>query len=226
MTTETVEETDEIEEDCYVPRFGKNTSDVYEMPVTAISELSTVVQEILPLFCTKFGYTNLAQHFIPTSGVPGKILPRRIPAHYRQDVEEQLQEMLTEGIITESSSPWMAPMVFVKKKTGGVRLCVDYRELNKQTHKDAYPLPQPDEVQDRLAGSRVFFTLDLHSGYWQLPINRNDKYKTAFSPGPGRDCSSLLDCHLACQELQVPSSGSWTRSFKAFHSLQHIWMTS
>ena len=69
------------------------------------------------------------------------------------------------GIIEESSSPWMAPMVFVPKENGELRLCVDYRELNKRTVKDAYPLPRPDEAQDRLSGSSIFSTLDLQHGY-------------------------------------------------------------
>ncbi|KAL5491894.1 hypothetical protein EMCRGX_G017263 [Ephydatia muelleri] len=89
------------------------------------------------------------------------------------------------GIIEESSSPWMAPAVYVKKKTGEIRLCVDYRALNKQTTKDAYPLPLPDEVQDRLCGCTIFSTLDLRSGYWQVPIAPSDVEKTAFCPGPG-----------------------------------------
>ncbi|KAL5494348.1 hypothetical protein EMCRGX_G015661 [Ephydatia muelleri] len=87
--------------------------------------------------------------------------PRRVPAEYRAEVEGLLKEMLQEGIIEESSSPWMAPAVYVKKKTGEIRLCVDYRALNKQTTKDAYPLPLPDEVQDRLCGCTIFSTLDL-----------------------------------------------------------------
>ena len=74
--------------------------------------------------------------------------------------------MLQKGVIKESSSPWMAPAVFVQKKSGEIWLCVDYRELNKKTQKDAYPLPLPDEVQNKLAGSTIFTTLDLHSGYW------------------------------------------------------------
>ena len=93
--------------------------------------------------------------------------------------------MLKEGIIKESSSPWMSPAVFVRKKNGDVRICVDYRALNKQTVKDAYPLPRPDEVQDRLAGCTIFSTLDLRSGYWQLPVHKEDQAKTAFCPGPG-----------------------------------------
>ena len=93
--------------------------------------------------------------------------------------------MLDEGVIRHSKSPWMAPAVFVPKKSGQLWICIDYRELNKRTTKDSYPLPLPDEVQDRLAGSTVFSTLDLHSGYWQLPVNPGDREKTAFCPGPG-----------------------------------------
>jgi len=62
---------------------------------------------------------------------------------------------------------------------------IDYREPNKRTTKDAYPLPLPDEVQDQLSGSTMFSTLDLQSGYWQLPVSPSDHHKTAFCPGPG-----------------------------------------
>ena len=79
----------------------------------------------------------------------------------------------------------MAPAVFVPKKSGELRICIDYRELNKKTTKDAYPLPLPDDVQDQLLGSTVFSTLDLHSGYWQLPVNPSNQPKTAFCPEPG-----------------------------------------
>ena len=107
----------------------------------------------------------------PLLGCP----PRRIPAHYRQEIEKKINTMLEQGIIEESSSPWMAPAVFVPKKSGEIRMCIDYRELNKRTKKDAYPLPLLDEVQDRLAGSTIFSTLDLQSGYWQLPVNKSDR---------------------------------------------------
>jgi len=79
----------------------------------------------------------------------------------------------------------MASTVFVPKKSGELRICVDYRALNKQTTKDSYPLPLPDKVQDQLANATVFSTLDLHSGYWQLPVAEADQPKTAFCPGPG-----------------------------------------
>ena len=93
--------------------------------------------------------------------------------------------MLAQGVTKDSSSPWMSPTVFVPKKSGELRIYVDYRSLNKQTAKDSYPLPLPDGVQDRLNNAAVFSTLDLHSGYWQLPVAEADQPKTAFCPGPG-----------------------------------------
>jgi len=99
-------------------------------------------------------------------------------------VERQVQQMLQKCVIEESSSPWMAPAVFVWKKSGEIFLHVDYHELNKKTQKDAYPLPLPDEVQDKLPGSTIFTTLDLHSGYCQRPVHPDDCFKIAFCPRP------------------------------------------
>ena len=70
-------------------------------------------------------------------------------------------------------------------KSGELQLCIDYRELNKKIEKDAYPLPLPEEVQDRLSGCTVILTLDLQSGYRQLSVSHMDQSKTAFCPGPG-----------------------------------------
>ena len=111
--------------------------------------------------------------------------PQSVPAHFHNEVERQIDHMLKQGVIEESSSSWMAPAVFIPKKFGGLRICIDYRELNKQSIRDSYPLPRPDEVQDHLAGSKFFTTLDLHSGYRQLPVAPADREKTAFCPGPG-----------------------------------------
>ena len=82
--------------------------------------------------------------------------------------------MLEEGIIEESSRAWMGLAVFVHKKMGEIRLCMDYQELNKRTGKDAHPLPIPDKVQDQLAGPKVFSIFDLQCGYWQLPVHTAD----------------------------------------------------
>ena len=109
--------------------------------------------------------------------------PRRIPAHYRVEVEKQFDDMIEQGIISRSTSSWVAPAVYVRKKTGELRICVDYRELNKRTETTAYSLPLPDEVQDRLAGASIFTKLDFKSAFWQVDMDPEDAHKTAFSPG-------------------------------------------
>jgi hypothetical protein len=83
-------------------------------------------------------------------------------------------------IIRYSMSPWAAPIVLVSKKTGDVRLCVDFRKLNAITKKDSFPLPRIDDVLDLLVGQRYFSTLDLASGYWQIELEEESKEKTAF----------------------------------------------
>ena len=166
-----------------VPSFQRS-ADV-QLPECPKASFLAIVEEYQDLFWTNPGLTDQACHFIPTTRNPVRVPPRRIPAQYRKEVDKQLEEMLQLGIITESNSPWMAPAVYVRKKSGELRMCVDYRELNKKTSKDAYPLPLPDEVQDRLSKSTIFSTLDLQSGYWQMSVNPEDRAKTAFCPGPG-----------------------------------------
>ena len=170
-------------EDCLIPAFGGPVA--YDFPECKNDSYRSLLEEYKGVFQTTPGKATGVYHSIPTSGSPAKVPPRRVPAHYREEVERKLEEMLQQGVIEESSSPWMAPAVFVPKKSGEVRICIDYRELNKRTVKDAYPLPLADEVQDRLSNSSVFSTLDLQNGYWQLPMHPDDIEKTAFSPGPG-----------------------------------------
>ena len=135
----------DVVDDCAVPNYHKATN--IELPECPESCLYSVVDKYRDLFCTMPGVTEAAYHFIPTTGNPDKVPPRRVSAHYREEIDHQIQTMLEQGIIEESSSPWMAPAVFFPKKSGDLRLCIDYRELNKKTTKDAYPLPLPDEVQ-------------------------------------------------------------------------------
>ena len=118
--------------------------------------LEGTIRQARDLFAKIPGLTKLACHQIDTLGPPARVPPRRIPAHFQQEVQEQINDMLKKGIIVESSSSWLAPAVYTRKKTGEIRLCVDYREVNKRTRKDAYPLPLINEVQERLAGVTIF----------------------------------------------------------------------
>ena len=93
--------------------------------------------------------------------------------------------MLTGGQIEPSDSPWSSPVVLVTKKDGGTRFCIDYRQLNDATTKDAYPLPRIDDTLDILAGKQWFSTLDLASGYWQVSLSQEARVKTAFATHSG-----------------------------------------
>ncbi|GKA80354.1 putative reverse transcriptase domain-containing protein [Tanacetum coccineum] len=97
-----------------------------------------------------------------------------------QELSTQLQELSDRGFIRPSSSPWGAPVLFVKKKDGSFRMCIDYRELNKLTVKNRYPLPRIDDLFDQLQGSRVYSKIDLRFGYHQLRVREEDIPKTAF----------------------------------------------
>ncbi|GJR48021.1 retrotransposon protein, putative, ty3-gypsy subclass [Tanacetum coccineum] len=97
-----------------------------------------------------------------------------------KELAEQLQELSDKGFIRPSSSPWGASILFVKKKDGSFRMCIDYQELNKLTVKNRYPLPRIDDLFDQLKGSSVYSKIDLQSGYHQLRVHEEDIPKTAF----------------------------------------------
>ena len=98
----------------------------------------------------------------------------------------QVQQMLSSDVIRPSNSPWTSPVVMVRKKDGSLRFYVDFRQLNAVTVKDAHPLPRIDDLLDALHGAKWFSTLDLKSGYWQVPIAEQDKEKTAFRTSSGQ----------------------------------------
>ena len=98
----------------------------------------------------------------------------------REEVEKQIQDMLDRGIIKHSTSPWSSPIVLVDNKDGTKRFCIDYRLLNKHTVKYSFPLPSIAESLDALDGAKYFCTLDLASGYWQVPLDDDAKLKSAF----------------------------------------------
>ncbi|GJZ77677.1 putative reverse transcriptase domain-containing protein [Tanacetum coccineum] len=106
--------------------------------------------------------------------------PYRLAPSEMKELSEQLQELSDKGFIRPSSSPWGAPVLFVKKKDGSFRMCIDYRELNKLTVKNRYPLPRIDDLFDQLQGSNIYSKIDLRSGYHQLRVREQDIPKTAF----------------------------------------------
>ncbi|XP_035838246.1 uncharacterized protein LOC118485856 [Helianthus annuus] len=111
----------------------------------------------------------------PISKAPYRMAPMEL-----KELKEQLQELLDLGFIRPSVSPWGAPVLFVKKKDGSMRLCIDYRELNKITIRNQYPLPRIDDLFDQLQGAQFFSKIDLRSGYHQLKVKNDDVPKTAF----------------------------------------------
>ncbi|KAH8355672.1 hypothetical protein KR084_009339, partial [Drosophila pseudotakahashii] len=96
-------------------------------------------------------------------------------------INEQVDELLQDGRIEPSRSPHSAPLVLVRKKTGDMRMCVDYRQLNAHSIPDAYPLPRITHILERLRNARFISTLDLKNGYWQIPMAKDSRECTAFT---------------------------------------------
>jgi hypothetical protein len=106
--------------------------------------------------------------------------PYRMSTPELKELQLQLEELLKKGYVRPSVSPWGAPVLFVKKKDGTLRLCIDFRQLNKVTVKNKYPLPRIDDLFDQLKDAKIFSKIDLRSGYHQVRIKDEDISKTAF----------------------------------------------
>lgn len=158
-----------------------NTSDSQPIPSpvqSLISEFSDIFEE-LP---SGLPPEREVQHDIPLKpgAVPTARPVYRMSESELQELKSQLDELLQKGFIQPSTSPYGAPILFVKKKDGSMRMCIDYRSLNSSTIKNSYALPRIDELLDRLHGANVISNLDLQSGYHQIRVNPESVHKTAF----------------------------------------------
>nr|GFA87883.1 putative reverse transcriptase domain-containing protein [Tanacetum cinerariifolium] len=143
-------------------------------PLPQIDDLFDQLQGIPPVCEVEFNI-----ELIPGAEPISKALYRMALIELKE-LKDQLQELLEQGFIRSSVSPWGAPVLFVKKKDDSMRLCIDYRELNKITIRNRYPLPQIDDLFDQLQGAMHFSKIDLRSGYHQLRVKEHDISKTAF----------------------------------------------
>ena len=130
----------------------------------------------------KPGRTSVIEHEIHVgNAAPVRQRAYWIPYSQREAVKKELDAMLEAGVVRPSTSLWASPIVIVEKKDGGLRFCVDYRRLNQLSKFDAYPMPRIEEVFESVGSSTVITTLDLASGYWQIPMAEGSREKTAFA---------------------------------------------
>ncbi|GJZ78039.1 putative reverse transcriptase domain-containing protein, partial [Tanacetum coccineum] len=168
-----------------LPDFGGATTEVEDKSERKRLEDVPIVRDFPEVFPKDLsGLPPTRQVEFQIDLVPGAAPVARAPYQLApsemKELSEQLKELSDKGFIRPSSSPWGAPVLFVKKKDGSFRMCIDYQELNKLTVKNRYPLPIIDDLIDQLQGSSVYSKIDLRLGYHQLRVREEDIPKTAF----------------------------------------------
>lgn len=134
-----------------------------------------------------FGEAVRLVHGIATEGHdPSWTPPHRIAPAWKEPLKEEVRSWLEKGIIKPSNSPWSSPVVPVRKPDGSLRLCIDYRALNKITTPDPYPIPRIDDLIDELNDAKYLTKIDLNKGFLQIPVHLKDQPKTAFQTPWGK----------------------------------------
>ena len=152
-----------------------------------LAELLRKYQDVFSRFDGDVDRTKMVEHSIPLmeGARPIRQSPHRLGPQKEAEADRQVQELLEKGLIKPANGAWSSPVVMVRKKDEGWRFCIDYGQLDAITQQDAYPIPRIDESLDALAGIRYFSTLDLTSGYWQVPLDLDAQAKSAFATRNG-----------------------------------------
>lgn len=140
-------------------------------------EVEYLVKEYKP---NKTKESPIELKIILTDDIPVSQRARRLPPNEKDIVENQIKEWLQDGIITHSNSDYAVPILAVPKKDGSIRVCVDYRPINRKIIKDRYPLPNIEEQIDRLQGAKIYSTLDLANGFFHIPVSQDSRKYTSF----------------------------------------------
>lgn len=175
---------DESNSEIATIKYGQQLTDIQ---VQQFTELLAKYKSCFSNGMHDLGFTTVIEMEICLNDTtPVVYRPYRLSYSERELVRDMVSDMMTHGIIRESSSPYASPIVLVQKKSGEKRLCVDYRALNSRTKRDHYPLPRIEDLLDQLSGSCLFTSLDLASGYHQIPIAEQSREKTAFVTPDGQ----------------------------------------
>lgn len=175
---------DDSDQDSFMNKIDFSNTVLSEGQLNQLKQFLQQWEDIFSQGELDIGLTSLVKHRINLCDEnPFKQRHRRIPPGMITEVRQHLRQLLDSGVIRRSYSPWASNMVLVRKKDGSLRICVDFRQLNKNTVKDSYALPRIDEMLDTLAGSRYYTVLDMKSGYHQIEMEEEHKERTAFTAG-------------------------------------------
>ena len=150
------------------------------------SNLAKKIEKYIAKDISELGKCNIIKHVIHTNDEHPVFVPAyRKSQSERQEIKIQIEEMLQANIIRKSMSPWSSPVILVPKPNNTKRMCIDFRQLNKKTVQQNFPIPRILDILDRMNGSKYFSALDLKSGYWQVEMDPGSITKTAFSTQDG-----------------------------------------
>ena len=191
-----------------------------------LTELDRLLEEYRDIFCknkTDIGFTTFQEHAIELveGAEPHKEAFRRLNPEKRASADQQVEDLLKLGMISPSDSPFASGVVMVKKTDGSYRMCIDFRNLNSVTKKDAFPLPRIDETLDRLGDAKYFSTLDMGSGFWQVPLVERAKERTAFVTHRGQFQWNRMPFGLCNANRHVPEADDESASKRGTEVWQH-----